>query len=309
MKGRQPKNIPASVHQRLHNWAVERHDDMNLVLTRYALERLLYRLSVSPYADQFVLKGAMLFALWKPESHRPTRDLDLLGYGEDTEARLTQVFREICRTEVPDDGLVFDADQLRVTEIREDQEYQGRRVEMRAYLGKTRIAVRIDIGFGDVVNPKAEAIDYPVLLDLPAPHIRVYPPETVVAEKLQAMVSLGIRNSRMKDFYDLLLMSRELDFDGARLAESIAATFERRRTPIPENEPLALTGEFGRDAMKVTQWGAFLQRLRLEPPVRDFGEVVAAIASFLSPLLEAIRQRKAFTMRWGRGGPWRKARQ
>jgi len=163
--------------------------------------------------------------------------------------------------------------------------------------------VRIDIGFGDVVKPRTLEADYPVLLDLPAPHIRVYPAEAVVAEKLQAMVSLGIRNSRMKDFYDLLVMSRELDFDGARLAKSIAATFERRRTPIPENEPLALTEEFGRDAIKVTQWGAFLQRLRLEPPVREFGEVVAAIASFLSPLLEAIRERKAFPMRWGRGGP------
>lgn len=309
MKGRQPKNMPASVHQRLHNWAVEHHDDMNLVLTRYALERLLYRLSRSTHADQFVLKGAMLFAIWKPGSHRPTRDLDLLGYGEDTEARLAQVFREIRQIEVTDDGLVFDADELRVTEIREDQEYQGRRVEMTAYLGKTRIAVRIDIGFGDVVKPKAQETDYPVLLDLPAPHIRAYPPEAVVAEKLQAMVSLGIRNSRMKDFYDLLVMSRDLAFDGACLSESIAATFERRRTPIPGNAPLALTGEFGRDAVKVTQWNAFLQRLRLEPPVQEFEKVVASIALFLAPPLGAIREQEAFTLEWPRGGPWKVAGQ
>jgi len=305
VKGQPPKNLPASIHQRLLNWAVEHDEDMNLVLMRYALERLLYRLSRSAHADQFILKGAMLFAIWSPGSHRPTRDLDLLGYGEDTEMRLTRVFREICQADVTDDGLTFDVDRLRILDIREDQEYHGRRVEMTAYLGKTRIAVRIDIGFGDVVKPRTLEADYPVLLDLPAPHIRVYPPEAVVAEKLQAMVSLGIRNSRMKDFYDLLIMSKKLHFNGTSLADSIMATFERRRTAIPPKTPVALSDEFGHDNDKNAQWDAFLMRNRLAAPAPNFAEVIVEVARFLIAPLQAARKREPFARMWEPGGPWR----
>ncbi len=300
-----PSNLPTSVHQRLRNWALQNDQDMNLVLTRYALERLLFRLSQSAYAQRFVLKGAMLFMLWSTRSHRPTRDLDLLAYGDPSDKGLAYAFGEICRIDAPADGLRFDAENLRVSVIREDQEYEGRRVEMTAYLGKSRIKVQVDVGFGDAITPEPAEAEYPTLLDLPAPRIRVYPRETVVTEKLQAMVMLGMVNSRMKDFYDLLIMSREFMFAGDALVAAITATFDRRRTALPSEVPRVLSAEFGRNDDKLTQWNAFLRRSRLDAPAGDFAEVVEEIARFLLPPLHAASTGRPFTLVWAPGGPWR----
>lgn len=263
MSRARPANLAASVRQRLLNLSVTRREDPNLTLTRYALERLLYRLAQSEYVGQFILKGAMLFALWTKSEHRPTRDLDLLGFGEASGESLTAVFHELCGVEVEPDGLEFDPDSIRVTEIREGQSYQGQRVKLNARLGNANIPVQVDIGFGDVVTPAAQPIDYPTLLDLPAPRIRAYPPETVVAEKLQALVDLGMQNSRMKDFYDLWSIARQFSFEGQTLVAAVRAAFERRATTLPKTVPTGLSEEFSTDEQKNTQWRAFLERTQL----------------------------------------------
>jgi len=228
-----PSNIAISVRQRLLNILRDTGDDPNLVWTRYATERLLYRLSVSEYAGEFILKGAMLFMVWTGKTYRPTLDMDFLGQGDDSSERLAEVFRKVCGVDVEPDGLVFDVDTVASAPIREEQEYQGQRVTLIAFLGKARIPIQVDVGFGDVVTPKAKKIRYPTLLDFPAPSIRACPRETVVAEKFQAMVMLGIANSRMKDFYDLYVLARDFSFDGNTLVRAIKATFKRRKEISP----------------------------------------------------------------------------
>jgi len=239
-----PKNISASVRQRLLNLARERKDDFQLVLVRYGVERLLYRLSISHYANQFVLKGAMLFQLWTGQPHRSTLDVDLLGSGDDNVDRLVTLFRDVCLQQVEDDGLTFLADGIQGGLIREEQRYGGIRVQMTAKLDNAHIPIQIDIGFGDAITPKAEQVEYPTLLGQSAPILRVYPKETVIAEKYEAMVSLGMANSRMKDFYDLWVLARDFGFDGSILARAIRSTFERRGTTLPAKAPLALTKSF-----------------------------------------------------------------
>jgi predicted nucleotidyltransferase component of viral defense system len=304
MSKRQPVNLAASVRQRLLNRAVEKGEDFNLVLTRYALERLLYRLTRSQYTGRFVLKGAMLFAVWGGQVHRPTRDLDLLGYGDASDRVLATVFKHICLANVEPDGLVFDADKVRVSEIREDQEYEGLRVQLVANLGNAQTYLQVDIGFGDVVTPDVEEIDYPTLLDFPAPRIRAYPRETVVAEKLQAMVALGMPNTRMKDFYDVWAIASQFSFRGPSLVEAIQATFARRRTKIPSETPIALSEAFAKDPDKITQWKAFLRRSRLADTAIELTQVVGKLQSFLTPPLLAAAKGETLTQSWTDGGPW-----
>ena len=304
MSKTQPTNVAASVRQRLLNLSRDKGEDFNFVLTQYALERFLYRLANSEYADRFVLKGAMLFAAWSDRSHRPTRDLDLLGYGDASEQQLITSFQQICQAEVEPDGLEFDAKSIRVTEIREDQEYDGQRVQLVARLEKAQIHLQIDIGFGDAVTPEAEEIDYPTLLDFPAPRIWAYPRETVVAEKLQAMIALGMPNTRMKDFYDVWMIAMHFSFDGTTLVRAITATFDRRKTKIPNEVPTALGDEFATDRDKVTQWKAFLQRSRLEGAAVDLSQVVDELRAFLIPPLFAAANSEAFNQSWTDGGPW-----
>jgi len=298
-----PSNLSASVRQRLLNLSKDRDSEAELVFTQYAHERLLYRLASSEYASQFVLKGAMLFAAWVSRPHRPTRDLDLLGYGEPSAERLKTVFESICRVEVEPDGLEFEADSIAVTDIREDQEYESHRVQLLAGLGTAKLKVQVDVGFGDIVAPGPEMLDYPTLLDFPAPHIRAYPPEATVAEKLHAMVALGIGNSRMKDFYDLRVMARELSFHGSTLVRAIRATFERRRTLVPDGVPIALTEEFAASPIKTTQWRAFLRRSRLEAET-ELPAVVADLREFLIPPATAAAAAQSFALSWTDGGPW-----
>ncbi len=263
MKQKGRINIAASVQQRLLNLSKERGEDPNLVFIRYAVERLLYRISCSRHSTQFILKGAMLFATWMGRPHRPTKDLDLLGFGDVSARELQNVFRDICQTEVEPDGMEFKADSIQINEIREDLEYPGQRIKLESKLGNARINIQIDIGFGDTVVPKPIEIEYPTLLDMPAPRIRAYTPETVVAEKFESMVSLGMLNSRMKDYYDLRMMAKEFQFDGNTLTEAIKATFARRGTAIPNITPVALTVEFSSSPDKNTQWKAFLRTSKL----------------------------------------------
>jgi predicted nucleotidyltransferase component of viral defense system len=297
-------NVAASVRQQLLGLSRERREDFQLVLTWYAAERFLYRLAQSKHSEQFILKGAMLLNVWMDRSHRPTRDLDFAGYGEASPERLITLFQEICQVEVEADGLEFDAQTLQIDEIREQQEYQGQRVRLIAYLETARISIQIDIGFGDVVTPEAEEISYPTLLDSPVPRILAYPPETVISEKLQAMVALGMLNSRMKDFYDLQMIARQFTFDGPKLVEAIRATFSRRRTEIPESAPVALTEEFSTDSDKTTQWRAFLRRSGLENTVVDLPQIIEELRLFLIPPLQAAASGGSFNFEWTRGGPW-----
>lgn len=299
-----PSNVAASVRQRLLNIIHETGEDSNIVWTRYATERLLYRLSISEYAGDFILKGAMLFRVWTGQSYRPTVDMDFLGQGEDSGERLERVFCNVCSIDVEPDGLIYDISTVEVVPIREEQEYQGQRITLTAFLGKARIPVQVDVGFGDVVTPRARKISYPTLLNYPAPNIRVYPRETVVAEKFQAMVILGIANSRMKDFYDLYILARDFDFNGSTLVQAIKATFMRRKTEIPIKPPLALTDEFGRDEMKSVQWKAFVRKSGLEEGIPEFLELLAYLRDFLLLPMNAAAGHSPTPTSWTKGGPW-----
>lgn len=307
MTRKNPSDIAASVRQRLLNMSRDQGEDFQLVLTRFVLERLLYRLSRSEFRDQFILKGAMLFSLWGGTPHRATRDIDLLGFGESAVARLVMIFQAICLTQVEEDGVAFLPESVKGNEIREDQEYDGMRIMFEARLGKACISVQVDIGFGDAVTPEADLAEYPTTLDFPAPYLRIYPRETVVSEKFQAMVSLGMANSRMKDFYDLWIMGKTFPFNGGILAEAIVATFARRNTPLPVILPMALTAEFSEDPSKQTQWQAFIRRNQLSPADLSLPAVVTEIREFLQPLLDARAQGDAFEFRWEPGGPWKRA--
>lgn len=301
---KKPTNMSASVRQRLLNIARESGDPYQLVLTRYALERLLYRIGRSGHAGEFVLKGALLFSVWADAPRRSTKDLDLLGSGEPSPERVREVFREICATEVKDDGLSFDASSVKAEDIREDQVYGGIRVGVLARLGKIRIPLQVDVGFGDAVVPEAGELEYPGLLDFPRARVRAYPPEAVVAEKLHAMVVLGMVNSRMKDFYDLWALARVFSFDMRQLAGAVRATFERRGTALPAGLPVALTSRFAGDRTKAEQWGAFLHRSDLAPAPPALGDTISSISRFVGPVIEFLDSPKPRNASWFPGGPW-----
>ncbi len=299
------KNVAASVRARLTRRAGERKENVQLALTRFAIERLLYRLSLSPHRDQFVLKGAMLFSLWTRTPYRATGGLDLLGYGDAEPERIAAVFRETCGIDVEDDGVAFKPDTLRVDPARAEDEYSGVRITMTAEIAGARLPIQIDIGFGDAVTPAVQDIDYPSLLDMPAPRLQAYPPETVVAEKFQALVALGMLNSRMKDFFDLWAISETFSFNGPVLAQAIAATFERRRTDIPTDTPVALTPAFGEDAAKQAQWRGFLRRTAIAMAPGPLAELQGNVAAFVLPPAHALVAGKAFDGKWSAGGPWK----
>jgi len=284
------KNVAASVRQRLMNLRQARGEDYNTLLTQYAIERFLYRLSKSEVTGRFVLKGAMLFRVWSGSLHRPTRDLDLLGHGEATPSAVANAVRQIIATPVEDDGLVYDPDSITAAEIREEQEYGGIRVKLVVMLGKARIPMQIDVGFGDAITPEAAPRDYPSLLGMDAPRLPMYPPETVVAEKLEAAVARGMTNSRMKDYYDLFVLFRTYDLDDQVLADAIAATFARRRTVLPLELPVGLSEDFGNDPNARRLWREFLRRLRIDDAPDDFVEVVAGVRERLWPVMVNARR-------------------
>ncbi len=277
------KNSAASVKARLQSEAARRGDDFGLLLVRYGIERLLFRLSQSAYADRFLLKGAMLFVVWDEKTHRPTRDLDLLGFGPSEKGDLQQLFQEVVTLPVVDDGLVFDPASVRAEETREDQVYGGVRVRIMAKLGPAEVPIQIDVGVGDAVTPAPETANFPALLDFPAPQVRTYPVYTVVAEKFEAMAKLGIANTRMKDFHDVWFLTQRFQLDGPTLCRAIEATFARRKTPWPV-WPDPLSNAFANDATKQTQWAAFVRRSGLTGLPEQFADVVVAIRGQLEPL-------------------------
>ncbi len=269
------KNRAASIRARLKNRADAAKQDFNLTLTHYGLERLLYRLSVSRHAPNYILKGALLFKLWYDVPRRPTRDADLLGFGADDIDSLAAVFRDVCTIEI-DDGIAFDAGSVKAVEIRKEAGYGGVRVDLRATLDGAQLTLQIDIGFGDVVTPAPETVSYPVLLDdLPAPVLRAYPKYTVIAEKFHALCSLGMVNSRMKDYFDLWMLLRDGDLDDAEVTRAIQATFTRRRTALPDGVPAGLSDAFATVAGKQAQWRAFVTRNKLNEIA--LGELVQAL--------------------------------
>lgn len=298
-------NVPASVHQRLINESRARSVDFNLLLARFANERFLYRLAQSPYVERFVLKGAMLMQVWLPEVGRPTRDLDLLGFGDLSADRLHEIFADICGQTVEPDGVHFLASSVTLRPIRDQDEYGGQRVVLVGNLGTARLHVQVDVGVGDRLTPPAEWIEYPVLLDLPRPRLRAYRAETTIAEKLHAMVLLDMQNSRMKDFFDIWRLAAERSFAGDLLVEAVRNTFDRRQTSVPLVLPIALTAEFSGNLIKEQQWKAFLNRSQMRHVTQDLATVVEEIARFLEPVLDAASSGRAFPMNWPPGGPWR----
>jgi predicted nucleotidyltransferase component of viral defense system len=280
-------NVGASVRQRLLNLRDKTGEDFNALLTQFAIERFLYRLSQSSLSDRFVLKGAMLFRVWSGSLHRPTKDVDLLGFGEPTLDSVTAMVSHIIATTVEDDGITFDEDSVQAEEIRENDDYGGIRATFTAKLDTAIIPLQVDVGFGDAITPAAQDRTYPVLVGMAAPKLRMYPVETVIAEKLEAAVKLGMVNSRMKDFYDLLVIFRRFPYDDSMLARAIAETFARRGTPLPRTVPPGLSDEFGSDPAANRRWREFLTRLQLANEPDNFAEVVRTVRNLLWPTIMA----------------------
>ncbi len=287
MKPDSKKDLPASVRARLLNLARQRSEDLDIVLKRYGIERLLFRLSQSTHRDAFILKGAMLFELWMGQAHRTTKDLDLLGSGSTDIPRLEAIFRELCGLSVEPDGLEFQPDSVKGTEIREDNLYQGVRLTLLARLGAARISLQVDIGFGDAVFPAPEEVEYPSLLGFPSPRLRAYSQATVVAEKFHVMVELGLVNSRLKDYHDIWTILRTFNIAPDTLRQAIQATFQRRQTEIPASFPIGLSKTFAADAQKQLQWKAFLRKtgadsnLELEDVVSDIAATMGKVLGIL----------------------------
>ena len=297
------KDVAASVRQRLLDIAREKEEDFNFILTRYGLERALYRLSQSEWRDQFLLKGAMLFTFWHDDPHRPTRDADFLGFVNAEIDEVTSIFQSLCDLKVEDDGLILDSKSVRAEEIRENNAYEGIRVRLNGKLSSANITLQFDIGFGDVVTPGSEDIVYPTLLDQEAPRLKAYPIYTVIAEKFEATVKLGIANSRMKDFYDLWKLAQKFDLEGQILMNAIKATFERRKTEIPKNIPLAFSKEFYDDDLKKKQWVAFLNKNGMDDN-NNLEEVTEFLEELLMPVVHSIGAEEKMEMNWSSSDKW-----
>jgi hypothetical protein len=304
-----PLSNPAhSVHVRLLKLAEQTGQNFNELLVRYFLERLLYRLSTSRHRDGFVLKGAMLFILWKGTLHRRTRDMDLLGLGNPTLAEVTQIFREICSQPGGTlDGMSFDPETVLAEEIRSRETNVGIRVTLRAHLGNARQDLQIDIGFGDSLIPPPAELEYPSLLDFPRPLLLSYAPETALAEKYRALVTYGLLNTRMKDYHDFWEIGHSFAFSGQALAAAIQATFACNATPLPAILPPGLTEEFWGDRRAVQWWNAFWKKAVNTDPIRPFEEVVRFSSAFLWPPATAAARGEAFNAEWPAGGPWTSA--
>jgi predicted nucleotidyltransferase component of viral defense system len=270
------------------NYARQHRLDFNTVLVRYGIERLLFRLSQSNHVNDFYLKGAMLFVLWESNPHRPTKDLDILFIPHHDENEIADIFKGVVLLEVADDGLDFDPDSITVEAIREQNACGGLRIKLLSNLGTARLPVQIDVGMGDSVYPETGWANFPVLLDFAPPRIRAYPTETVIAEKFQAIVELGLRNSRMKDYYDIYYLLKKFEYSGEELREAIKQTFNRRKTDFPQTPPAGLTLDFADHPQKQIQWQAFLRKNGLED-VGDLPQVVEGIKNFLMPMLTPSR--------------------
>lgn len=300
-----PKDIAASVRQRLTNHASRSKEDFQVVLAQYGFERLLYRLSESPHSKQFTIKGALMFLVWAGEQYRPTRDLDLAASKQHTAIELKSIFQSVCALPVAEDGLVFFQETVHAEPIREDSEYGGIRVTMEARLGRAKIPLQVDIGFGDAITPKAVIETFPAILDFPAPRLAMYPRETAIAEKYETIIRRGIINSRMKDYYDIWALAQNFDFSGEVLQHAIKATFRRRKTTLPSDVPVGLTDGFAEDKTKQTQWTAFIRRTRLKLSASSLNIVVDEIRAFLLPVSISALHSDVFHKKWHKGRGWK----
>ena len=297
------KNMAASVRQRLLNQAKQEKRPFNEFIQYFAMERFLYRLGHSAYNKQFVLKGGLMFALWDEPLRRPTRDIDLLGRLNNSVEHVVSVIRTICALPVPDDGIIFDTEKISGKQIIEGANYQGVHVSLPAYLGKARIPIRIDVGFGDKLVPGPDLMQLPSLLDLPQPELLGYSRESAIAEKFQAIVYLEEINSRMKDFYDIWLLATHFEFNGLTLSEAIEQTFRRRNTALELN-PVAFSKSFTQNPQKQTQWARFVARNKFEGAPATLAEAILVIAAFLQPPVQALLDGHRFDQLWALGGPW-----
>lgn len=304
MKRRDMTNLPASVHQRLLNLSRQTKRPFNELLQYYAIERFLFRLSSSPHAPEFVLKGALMLRVWHVPIGRPTMDIDMLGQLPNSVESLVKVVRECLAAEVLDDGLRFDTESVRGDAITLNAKYQGVRIRVRGFLGNARLSLQLDFGFGDVIVPQSVWIEYPELLDFGRPRLLGYTPESAIAEKFQAMVELEMANTRLKDFFDIWRLSENLGFDGIILCQALAATFNQRGTPLPTSPPLALTPTFSADPIKEAQWRAFLRKALLVAETKTLAETVEDLIAFILLPTFAAAEGKAFKMKWPPGGPW-----
>ena len=296
-----PRNIPSSVRQRLLNRAKSDRRPFNELIQYYAMERFLYRLSQSPHINRFILKGALMLRVWRAPELRPTMDIDMLGRTSNKEARIVAQIRDVLTAEVEADGIVFDPESIRTERITEEADYEGIRIRFLGELGAARIHMRIDIGFGDIVYPEPEESELPTILDFPAPRLLCYSRESAIAEKFEAMVRLGALNSRMKDFYDIWLLSKQFDYDGDKLAEAIRLTFEQRDAALPTNIDV-FTEHFVE--AKQAQWTAFRKRLGQDHVPASFREITVSVDRFLSPIIEALSSVKPGPTSWKAPGPW-----
>lgn len=300
------KNPAASIRARLLAYAKEHGDDYQRVLTRYAIERLLFRLSRTQGAERYVLKGAMLFVTWPEHVFRPTGDLDLLGQGDPDVPEITALFTRICRLEVPEDGIHFDPAKLKIRAVREADKYRGVELHLIGELAGARIRVQVDIGFGDHVHPRPTRKGFPGLLpDLPQAMVLMYPPETVVAEKFEAMLRFGEANGRLKDFHDIWVTTRTFPFEMSELVEAVAGTLRRRETPVPTEIPVALTDAFAAIAEGRGLWSGFLRRSPPSLAAPSFAQVQAELRRFFGPVIASLAAPEGATARWDpRGGAW-----
>ncbi|MBU2622985.1 MAG: nucleotidyl transferase AbiEii/AbiGii toxin family protein [Proteobacteria bacterium] len=301
---RKIKNTAASVHQRLLNKAKETSRPFNELLQHFAIERFIYRLSRSPHANRFILKGALMFSVWTGPGSRPTMDIDLLGRIDNSLKVIVAAVKDACGIDVEADGMTFNAETVTAVRISEDAEYKGVRSRVQGGLGNARISLQIDIGFGDVIVPDPSKITYPTLLEFPAPEMKGYTMESTIAEKFQAIVKLGVLNSRMKDFYDIWMLSRTFDFRGEILAEAVDKTFENRNTPI-NVEPAAFDPSFWQDEDKRIQWQGFIRKAKLANAPEAFKDVAESVKLFLLPLVASLAERQTFQGVWTAPGPWR----
>ena len=299
-------NTEASIRARLLNRARTEGTEFQLYLVRYACERFLYRLEASTARDHCILKGAGLLAVWMEEPYRATRDIDILAFGANDVEAIRAMMSTICNVPCPEDGLLFDIDTLDVSAIRDDQRYEGQRARIRALLGTARITVQVDFGFGDAVTPGPGDAWLPTLIaGLPEPFLRTYPKVSAIAEKFESMVHLEIRNSRMKDFYDIWALSETFAFEGFELQQAVERCFERRGTSWTAETPDALTSEFYSDINLRSRWTDYgRQGGLLKPPPIAFEDIGVRMRSFIGPVRDAILSAMPFARHWPAGGPW-----
>lgn len=298
------KDLEASVRSRLQNKAKERKSPFAEILQFYGTERFLYRFSQSKYADAFILKGALMFTVWDIPERRTTLDIDFLARYDNQIASIEKVIKDVCKIQVSADGLIFDPETVTGQKIKENADYEGVRIKFLGFLERSRIPMQIDMGFGDIIYPRPRVVDYPALLDFPKPRLKGYSVESVVTEKFEAMVKLGLLNSRMKDFYDLWLLTRRFDFDGKNLVEALKKTFHHRQTPLPQASPLFAEEIYDEKSDRQMLWKAFLNKGQIKQVPEKLGVTAKAIEKFLIRPLEAIAADKIFDKEWKASGPW-----